>query len=116
MQFTRHDAHELYSHAMDSALRFVSAVRPDQWHNATPDDEWDMTELVNHITSENLWLAEMFGGKTMEEIGDSLSGDLVGDDPAGAFRQSVERARRPLPAIPSTRPTYSPTLRRPAVS
>lgn len=82
--------------AMESTQRFVRGVAPNQWHNPTPDEEWDMRVLVNHITSENLWLAEMLNGRTMEDIGDSFSGDLLGDDPVRAFEQSVARVKPAL--------------------
>jgi uncharacterized protein (TIGR03086 family) len=63
----------------------VHAVKPDQWHAPTPDDEWDVTDLVNHLVVEQLWVPETMAGKTMEEVGDRFEGDQVGNDPAGAW-------------------------------
>ena len=83
---------ELYVRAMESAARFVSGVPKGAWHDPTPCTEWDLRVLVNHITFENLWAAELFPGKTMAEVGDRLEGDLVGDDPIAAFNRSVEAA------------------------
>ncbi len=84
---------ELYVKAMEATGRFVSAVRPDQWHVPTPDTEWDMHTLANHVTSENFWAAELFQGKTIAEVGNRLDGDLLKDDPIGAYSRSVEAAR-----------------------
>ena len=83
---------ELYVRAMESAARFVSGVRAGQWHDPTPCTEWDLRILVNHMTYENLWAAELFPGKTMAEVGDRFDGDVLGDDPVGAFNRSVEAA------------------------
>ena len=84
---------QLYVRAMESAGRYVNGVRPEQWHDATPCVEWDVRELVNHITGENFWAAELFNGKTMAEVGDRLDGDLLGEDPKATYNRSVELAR-----------------------
>jgi uncharacterized protein (TIGR03086 family) len=81
---------------MESGLGLVTSIKADQWHNVTPCDEWDLRALLNHITGENLWFAEMLGGKTMEDVGDSLDGDVLGDDPITAFADSVVGAKRAL--------------------
>ena len=83
---------ELYIRAMASAARFVSGIGAGQWHDPTPCTEWDLRVLVNHITYENLWAAELFPGKTMAEVGDRFEGDVLGGDPIGAFNRSVEGA------------------------
>ena len=83
---------EWYVRAMESAARFVSGVRPGQWHDPTPCSEWDVRALLNHMTQENAWAAELFPGKTMAEVGDRLDGDVLDGDPIGAFNRSVEAA------------------------
>ncbi len=83
---------ELYIRAMSSAAGFVNAVRPDRWHVPTPCTEWDLRVLVTHMASENLWAGELFRGKTIAEVGDRFDGDVLGDDPVGAFNRSVEAA------------------------
>jgi hypothetical protein len=56
---------ELYAAAARSTSKIVAGIRPEQWANATPCTEWDLRVLVNHVTYENLWAAELFAGKTM---------------------------------------------------
>jgi uncharacterized protein (TIGR03086 family) len=94
--------------------RRVRAVRPDQWHNATPCTEWDVRALVNHLVTEQLWVPLLLDGATVEDVGNRFDGDQLGDDPvvawasaaaaaqeafatAGALRRSVELSygRRP---------------------
>lgn len=87
----RRDAHER------CLVRFgelVDGVRDDAWHQPTPCSEWDVRDLVNHNVEENRWAAELLNGRTIEEVGDRYEGDLLGDDPAGAYHASAEVARR----------------------
>ena len=83
------DIAQLYADAMDSSLRIIEAVGDGQWGNISAATEWTSRDVVNHITYENLWAVELFGGKTIAEVGDALEGDLVGDGPLGAYRDSV---------------------------
>ena len=32
----------------------VSQIRDDQWEAGTPDTEWNVRDLVNHVLAENL--------------------------------------------------------------
>jgi uncharacterized protein (TIGR03086 family) len=77
---------------MVATRRYLDGVRADQWHGPTPCTEWDVKQVANHIVGENLWAAELFKGKTIQEVGKALDGDLAGDDPAAAFRRSTEAA------------------------
>jgi uncharacterized protein (TIGR03086 family) len=74
---------------MNATRRYLDGVQTDQWQGPTPCSEWDVKQVANHIIGENLWAAELFNGKTIEQVGRALDGDLAGDDPAAAFQQSV---------------------------
>ena len=89
---------DLYVKAMVATRRVIDAVRGDQWHDPTPCSDWDVKQVVNHIVGENLWAAELLGGKTIEQVGSALDGDLAGDDPAEAFRNSVSAASKAVQA------------------
>src|SRR5688572_29487602 len=62
-------------------------------------DGWTVRYLVNHVVTGNEWALELAGGKTIEEVGDRLDGDILGDDPVGAYDSSAAHAsevfRRP---------------------
>ncbi|MDA1036408.1 MAG: TIGR03086 family metal-binding protein [Chloroflexi bacterium] len=96
MKSTRTDAKNLYVRATASSKRLIEGIKPDQWQNATPCAEWDLRALVNHVTGENMWIEQFFTGRTMEDVGDSLNGDILGDDPIAAYTGSLARA---LPLI-----------------
>lgn len=92
MQSTRADAKDLFVRATAATRRMIEGIRPDQWENATPCSEWDLRALVNHVTGEGLWIEQFFTGKTMAEVGDSLNGDILGDDPIAAYAAAIETA------------------------
>ncbi len=89
---------QLYARAMESTRRIIEQVPRDGWHVPTPCAEWDAQQVANHIIGENLWAAELFHGKTVAEVGAALDGDLTGDDPAAAYRRSVDVARKAIDA------------------
>ena len=83
---------DLYIEVMGIAAQHIAAVTPDQWSNDTPCGEWNVRDVTNHLIYENLWAAELFTGKTIDEVGDRLEGDLTGNDPSVQFAKSVEAA------------------------
>lgn len=80
---------DLFGRAVGEFDARVGRVENDQWHEPTPCTEWDVHMLVNHVVNEARWVKPLLEGKTLEDVGNSLDGDLLGDDPAGAW----ERAR-----------------------
>lgn len=85
---------ELHCEAQDLALSYIEQIGDDQWGASTPCSEWNVRALVNHITAGNLWVAALAAGETADDVGTSLDGDLLGDDPVGSFRASMETACR----------------------
>jgi uncharacterized protein (TIGR03086 family) len=83
---------ELYIRAMDATRAYLDAVRSDQWVDPTPCTEWNVKQIANHIIGENLWAVELLAGRTIDEVGNRLNGDLAGDDPAAAYAASVRAA------------------------
>lgn len=72
----------------------VRAVADGRWGAPTPCTEWTVRDLVNHVTGEQLWVPPLLTeGRTVEEVGDGLSGDLLGRDPAGAWERAAAAAR-----------------------
>jgi uncharacterized protein (TIGR03086 family) len=90
------DIVDLHRRASEEFVRQVAAVRPDQWGAPTPCEGWDVRELVNHVVGEERWTVPLLAGRTIEEVGDSLDGDLLGDDPAAAATQAAGAAQDAL--------------------
>ena len=83
---------EVYVRALASTRAYVNAAKTDQWQGLTPCSERDVKQAAKHNIGENLWAAELFNRKRIEEVGSRLDGDLAGTDPAGAYAASVEAA------------------------
>lgn len=83
------DVAEFHAHALDNTRRFVAGVADDQWDTISVDDEWTVRQLVNHIVTGNYWAFELGSGKTIEEVGDALDGDVLGTDPVRAYDDSA---------------------------
>jgi uncharacterized protein (TIGR03086 family) len=70
----------------------VAGIRADQWAAQTPNEGCDVRALVNHIVSGNLWAAELTAGRTIDEVGVRLAGDVLGEDPLSAYDASARAA------------------------
>jgi uncharacterized protein (TIGR03086 family) len=86
------DLPELHAQALAATGRLVAAVTPDQLGNDTPCEGWDVRTLLNHIVSGNWWAEELAGGKSIDDVGDRLDGDVLGDDPSAAYDASAAAA------------------------
>ena len=84
---------DCYMKSLDSSINFVSNVANDAWGNDTPCSDWDVKAVVNHIVYENVWMAALFNGRTIEDVGDEFEGDLVGDDPAGVYLRTANEVK-----------------------
>src|SRR5438477_2611737 len=83
---------EFHARALDATRAFVARINDDQWNAPTPNSDWDVRELLNHVVGGNLWVAPLVEGKSIEEVGDRYDGDILGDDPVAAYEQSAKEA------------------------
>jgi uncharacterized protein (TIGR03086 family) len=89
---------DLYIRAMNATGAYLDVVRGEQWLGPTPCSEWNVKQIADHLIGENLWAAELLRGRTIEEVGNGLDGDLAGDEPAAAYGASVRAASRAVSA------------------
>lgn len=92
----------LFKHANSEFDFRVKQVRPNQWSSPTPDTEWSVRDLVNHLTSESLWLPPLLGGKTISEVGNKYDGDVLGTDPQVSWRQASATAQSAATSVELT--------------
>ncbi len=78
----------LFAQAVACFGERVRQVGDDQWGAPTPNADWDVRALVNHLVYEDLWALPLLDGKTIAEVGDSLEGDLLGADPQTAWDEA----------------------------
>ena len=87
------DIPKLHRTAVENFAQKAQQVADDQWSQPTPCTDWDVRTLVNHVVSEEWWVRPLADGKTIEEVGSSFDGDLLGDDPqASVAAASAEAA------------------------
>lgn len=82
------DVVELFGRAVGRFGLRVQEVG-DRWQAPTPDAEWDVRALVNHVVCENLWVPPLLEGMTVGEVGDRFDGDQLGDDPQSAWAEAA---------------------------
>jgi uncharacterized protein (TIGR03086 family) len=92
---------QLYEEALDQATEIINQVSPADYEKPTPDTDWDVHDLVNHMLNELCWAADIVEGSTLAEVGEKYDGDLAEDgthlqkswqDAAEAARHAVRVA------------------------
>ncbi len=87
------DLLDLHGQAMAEFDRRVRTVGVAQWGDSTPCTEWDVHDLVNHLTSEQLWVPFLLGGGRIEEADQGYDGDVLGDNPVATWEVASREAR-----------------------
>lgn len=85
---------QLYLYALGVATNVVKQVEPEQLELPTPDTEWTVLDLLQHITYELAWTADIVQGRTIAEVGDKYEGELLNGDAAEVWAdyEAVVRA------------------------
>jgi uncharacterized protein (TIGR03086 family) len=78
-------AKELYLYALGEATKVVQEVDPEQMEFPTPDTDWSVYDLLQHITYELAWTADIVASKTIAEVGDKYEGVLFNSDLVGVW-------------------------------
>lgn len=74
------------SAAFEERLRLV---RSGQWESPTPCTEWNVRQLVNHVTRGNLNYVGLLAGGTGAQFLRMRDADALGGDPVAAFAASA---------------------------
>jgi uncharacterized protein (TIGR03086 family) len=86
-------ATELYTYALDQATAVVVQLEPEQLGLPTPDSEWCVLDLLNHMLYEVAWAADIVAGVPYSEVGDRYDGDLLGEDAIASWRRYAAQAQ-----------------------
>jgi uncharacterized protein (TIGR03086 family) len=84
--------HPELTDAADAGARVVAGVRPGQFGDPTPDTEWDVRTLLNHLI---LWTAYNFERRAHGEMvpEEMMTRDFAAEaDFAAAYRAQLDRA------------------------
>jgi uncharacterized protein (TIGR03086 family) len=97
--------------ACASTERILEGVSPAQYDLPTPCEQWPVRALMNHVLG-TLSLGAALLGDTRPAVpmapGELPDVDLVGDDPAEAYRVGVEALRASAEGDALTRPHATP--------
>ena len=86
------DVSASHRQALASVRPIVAGIRDDQWDLPTPCEGWTVRDLLNHIVAGNLWAAALARGRTIDEVGSALDGDMLRAGPVAAYDMSAESA------------------------
>lgn len=86
------DLTTLHHHTVECWVDVVSGVPADRWDAPTPCRAWSVRDLVNHVVGEDRWTGPLMRGSTIAEVGDSLDGDLLGNDPVHSALEAAREA------------------------
>lgn len=85
---------------LDTFSDRVAAVGGEQWGAPTPDTEWTVSDLVEHMVDEHRWAPPLLHGLSLSEAGDVVAGSEslpagggVGGDPAAAWAHAAVASR-----------------------
>ncbi|HVV30104.1 MAG TPA: TIGR03086 family metal-binding protein [Mycobacteriales bacterium] len=85
-------ARKLYEDGVAHFTGLVHAIKAGDWRRPTPCTEWSVRDLVNHLTSEALWIPPLLSGATIADIGDEYDGDVLGPEPVRAWTGAAAAA------------------------
>lgn len=87
------ERHEALERAIGATETVVRDIEPGQLERATPCSDWNVRELLNHLLGQ-MWVLEgRLAGAEPRHRADpgALPGeDLVGDDPAGSYKEVAQ--------------------------
>lgn len=86
------DLADVHGVALEHTQGIVAAIEAGQWHLPTPCSEWDVRTVAAHIVRENLWVAPLVDGRTIDEVGDQFEGEVLADEALAAYERSARTA------------------------
>lgn len=86
------DVVELHERTVSGFVEQVDRADGAGWGDPTPCAGWSVRDLVNHLVAEDRWTRPLLEGRTIDEVGSALDGDLLGDDPRAAVHAAADEA------------------------
>jgi uncharacterized protein (TIGR03086 family) len=83
------DAFEALDRSRVEFRRVLAGVGHEHWELATPCEEWDVRELVNHVLGGNVRYTMLLHGAGADEMAATRSMDHIGGDTLASFDRSA---------------------------
>lgn len=81
----------LYLYTITKASEVVGRVDAEHLSLPTPDTEWNVRELLQHMVYELAWTADTVYGRTLAEVGDKYEHMLFHGNPVELWRRFQPR-------------------------
>jgi uncharacterized protein (TIGR03086 family) len=73
----------------DHAYKVIGSVRPEQYGDPTPCEEWNVQQLLTHVVGVTTVMGETAAAGKADRRADSVT---LSDDPAAQFRAAADAA------------------------
>ncbi|NUM47877.1 MAG: TIGR03086 family protein [Anaerolineales bacterium] len=83
---------DFHTRALEWTGGVVGRIPHNRLDAPTPCADWTVADLLQHVVAGNLWTAELAAGKTIDEVGDRLDGDVLREDITRAYARSADLA------------------------
>lgn len=90
---------ETFAASEHALTAVVNQIKDEQWQMTMPSEFATRTqssitlrEVINYHAYDDIWVPETLAGKTIEEVGDTFAGDLLGKNPQAAWGRIVDAA------------------------
>lgn len=85
----------------------IDQIKPDQWSMHMPawfqagrtQTDPDLRTIINYHAYDEAWVPDTLAGRTIDQVGTKHDGDLLGQDPAAAYRALRDQAAEAVNAI-----------------
>lgn len=90
--------------AEQAFTKMVDQIRDDQWEllipaGAASRSDATLREKINHHAADDAWVPDTLAGKTIDEVGDTYAGDLLGADPKASWHAITEKTQAAVRAL-----------------
>ena len=92
------DLVDFHHRALARLTDTIEGIGADDWQRPTACADWAVRDLVGHLTAEAHWAPHLLRGESLSQVGDRYDGDVLGEDPHGAWRAASDDERRAVAA------------------
>lgn len=88
---------ETFNLSEQALERVIDQIKDDQWELVVPEGfarkQESLRTIVNYHAYDDAWVPDVLNGKTIEEVGDTFDGDLLGDNPTASYHAITVKAQ-----------------------
>lgn len=86
------DPRDFFKKCLHQATLVVFQVIPSDYILSTPDTDWNVEQLLQHMMFELSWVPDLVQGLKISEVGSKYEGDLIGDSLHKNWQKAAKEA------------------------